>query len=230
MRDADKARRHRDKAAQLNKEWRVGARHVRYHEEGYWYALLKRFPAALFDPHGYIYFATEAEYKAAPMSIGKQISVKKPGISALSGYVRVTAAAASDGSDVGAGGLEEEYTEGRELFRLHRRKERNRRAVQRKKEQVQAAQGKLLCEVCDFDFAEVYGNLGAGFAECHHRIPLANLTEEYRIRLSELAIVCANCHRMLHCRPQPTVKGLRTIVMSRRERKGNADILTSNSQ
>jgi hypothetical protein len=82
MHDVEKARRHRDKAARLNKEWGVGARQARYHDEGYWYALLKRFPAALFDAHGSIYFATEPDYKAAPMSLGKQIYIKKPGISA----------------------------------------------------------------------------------------------------------------------------------------------------
>jgi predicted HNH restriction endonuclease len=113
--------------------------------------------------------------------------------------------------------LDEEYFEGRELLQLHRRKERNRIAVQRKKEQVLAGQGKLFCEVCDFDFAEVYGPLGEGFAECHHRIPLVQLTEEHRTRLSELANVCANCHRMLHRRSlHTTVEGLRKIVMSRR--------------
>jgi hypothetical protein len=42
----------------------------------------------LFDRNGYILFATEQEYLSAPMSIGKQISVPMPGISALPGYIR----------------------------------------------------------------------------------------------------------------------------------------------
>ena len=109
----------------------------------------------------------------------------------------------------------EEYPEGRMLLRLHRRKERNPKAVRRKKETVLAASGKLLCEVCDFDFAVVYGALGNGFAECHHRVPLGQLKVEQRVRLSELAIVCANCHRMLHRRPPYRVEELRVIVLSR---------------
>lgn len=108
----------------------------------------------------------------------------------------------------------EEYREGRELLRLHRRRERSPKAVRRKKETVLAASGKLLCEVCDFDFAVAYGDLGVGFAECHHRVPLAQLKVERRIRLSELAIVCANCHRMLHRRPMCSVEELRKIVLS----------------
>lgn len=108
------------------------------------------------------------------------------------------------------------YPEGRELFRLHRRRERSPRAVQRKKQTVFADHGKLLCEVCDFDFASVYGDLGSGFAECHHRVPLGELKAEHRTLLSDLAIVCANCHRMLHRGDGYTVKGLRKIVLTRR--------------
>src|SRR5581483_2127697 len=44
---------------------------------------------------------------------------------------------------------EEGFIEGRETFALHRRKERNRKAVRLKKEQVLEAHGRLLCEVCD---------------------------------------------------------------------------------
>jgi hypothetical protein len=104
------------------------------------------------------------------------------------------------------------FPEGREVMKLHLRKERNRRAVTRKKQSVLDTTGKLSCEVCDFDFQTVYGELGTGFAECHHRVPLADLTEEYRIRLPELAIVCANCHRMLHRRRNLTVEELRAIL------------------
>jgi 5-methylcytosine-specific restriction protein A len=44
----------------------------------------------------------------------------------------------------------------------------------------------------------MYGELGEGFAECHHRTPLGELTGKTRTRLADLAIVCANCHRILH--------------------------------
>lgn len=93
---------------------------------------------------------------------------------------------------------EEEFQEGRILTRLHKQRERNPRATKRKKAKVLAETGRLACEVCGFDFVAVYGEHGYGFAECHHCVPLTELGESQRTRLSDLVIVCANCHRMLH--------------------------------
>lgn len=109
----------------------------------------------------------------------------------------------------------EEFREGRILTRLHLQKERNSKVVERKKAQVLDKFGRLACEVCGFDFAEVYGELGVGFAECHHLIPLAELDAEVKTRLSDLAIVCANCHRMLHHGPTLlTIEALRTRLQA----------------
>ena len=111
-----------------------------------------------------------------------------------------------------------EATEGRVLLRLHRIKERKPRMIRHKKQTVLAATGRLICEVCDFDFVSFYGEqLGEGFAECHHRIPLAELVEEARTRLEDLAIVCPNCHRMLHrSQPMMSIEQLRSLVLTRR--------------
>lgn len=55
------------------------------------------------------------------------------------------------------------------------------------------------CQVCGTRYEEVYGsNLGKGFAEAHHRVPLSRLKPGVKTRLKDLATVCANCHRMLH--------------------------------
>src|SRR5438105_12608163 len=83
-----------NRGSELNKKWGVGARHSLYRKTGDWYHLPKRFPAALFDAHGYIRFETEADLKTDGISTstreGKNwLSVKKPGISALSDYVRI---------------------------------------------------------------------------------------------------------------------------------------------
>jgi hypothetical protein len=67
--------------------------------------------------------------------------------------------------------------------------------------------GRLRCEVprCGFDFAAVYAALGAGYAEVHHLRPLAEHDEPRLTTLDDLAVVCANCHAMIHrggeCRP-----------------------------
>lgn len=106
--------------------------------------------------------------------------------------------------------LDEEASEGRILTALHRRRERSPVLARKKKAQVLKQLGALKCEVCGFDFADRYGDLGLGFAECHHRAPLATLAVQSRTKLSDLAIVCANCHRMIHrSRPMATVEELR---------------------
>jgi 5-methylcytosine-specific restriction enzyme A len=110
-------------------------------------------------------------------------------------------------------GDDEEADEGSVLTRLHRSRERSRRLVARKKQQALAATGRLTCEACGFEFDHVYGDLGSGFIECHHRVPVSELTPGTRTRLSDLALVCANCHRMIHRRrPWLTVEELATIV------------------
>lgn len=55
------------------------------------------------------------------------------------------------------------------------------------------------CAVCDFDFGAVYGAWGHGFCEVHHLAPLAEGGEERTTNpLRDLAVLCANCHRMIH--------------------------------
>lgn len=66
------------------------------------------------------------------------------------------------------------------------------------------------CEVCAFNFVKHYGELGKEFAECHHKNPLSERpeetwTHEVTTALDDVAVVCANCHRMLH-RRRPALK------------------------
>jgi hypothetical protein len=127
-----KATLNRDKAVRLNEAWGVGASQVRYSNDGHWYATLARFPAALFDAHGYVLFVTEEEYRTSPhISIGKEISVRKPGISAIPGYVRVLDSDASLSLDVDIHSIA--ATEGHRRLVLHLQRERNQTLVRNKK-------------------------------------------------------------------------------------------------
>jgi 5-methylcytosine-specific restriction protein A len=91
-----------------------------------------------------------------------------------------------------------EALEGQLLTRSHRTRERNRKLVERRKAETFARTGKLECEVCGFDFAAAYGERGEGFIECHHTIPLHSLKGRATTRVVDLALVCPNCHRMIH--------------------------------
>ena len=88
----------------------------------------------------------------------------------------------------------------------HKRREQKLRAV-KIQEFFRAHGGCLKCEVpgCGFDFFETYGEVGFEFAHVHHLKPLASRETPTATKLSDLAIVCANCHSMIHrggkCRP-----------------------------
>ena len=90
------------------------------------------------------------------------------------------------------------YPEGRRMFQLHRRSERDGKLPKKAKERRLNTTGRLKCDVCSFDFRETYGQLGRGFIEAHHIIPVSESGDERISRLSDLALVCSNCHRMLH--------------------------------
>ncbi len=106
-----------------------------------------------------------------------------------------------------------EVREGNRRLVAHMRLERNHSIVNTlKKERMQQHNGRLPCDVCGFDFLAVYGPIGAGFAEAHHKTSLAGSPKHGRITsLDDFAMVCANCHRMLHRTPElPSIESLRT--------------------
>lgn len=99
--------------------------------------------------------------------------------------------------------------EGRKVLVTHFRRERNRKLIEHKKRTVLAT-GKILdCEVCGFNFSFEYGDRGNMYCEVHHRKPISTTTGEIRTTLKDLAIVCSNCHRMLHVYPWTSVEKLR---------------------
>lgn len=88
--------------------------------------------------------------------------------------------------------------EGQVLYKLHKVRERDKEIVRLKKQQAISLFGHLQCEACIFDFHKFYGDIGYGFIECHHRTPLSKFKVQSKTNLDDLALVCANCHRMLH--------------------------------
>jgi 5-methylcytosine-specific restriction protein A len=107
----------------------------------------------------------------------------------------------------------QEAPEGRLLTRIHFYRERRRDLVESKRKKAMARNGRLACEVCEFDFSIAYGGRGLGFIECHHTKPLATLGTEIKTHIDDLALVCANCHRMIHRRhPWLTLAELRGLI------------------
>jgi len=84
--------------------------------------------------------------------------------------------------------------EGRERLKIHKRKERSRRLIRAFKAQLTD----FSCSICGFSFEDAYGELGRGFIEAHHIIPISKLKKETKMSTNNLIAVCSNCHRMLH--------------------------------
>jgi 5-methylcytosine-specific restriction protein A len=111
----------------------------------------------------------------------------------------------------------EEAPEGRLLSRAHTTRERSRRLVEQKKSWVLSKLGALQCEACGFDFSSTYGERGGNFIECHHVVPLHSLAGITRTRKEDLALVCANCHRMIHRTKQwLTLADLQLLIRANR--------------
>ena len=93
-----------------------------------------------------------------------------------------------------------EAAEGRILTRLHSFRERSTTLVSEKKKQAIEQHGCLACEACGFNFTKKYGAAGAGLIEVHHTNPVHTLVAGHKTKLKELALLCANCHRVIHAR------------------------------
>lgn len=90
-----------------------------------------------------------------------------------------------------------EADEGTPLLARHFRRERNQTIRKRKLASVKAAGLPVACEVCGFDFAAIYGEVGDGYIEVHHVLPL-HASGPTTTRIDDLALLCSNCHRMIH--------------------------------
>lgn len=61
----------------------------------------------------------------------------------------------------------------------------------------------IACAACSFDFWQVYGEVGRGYIEIHHRVPLFQYADQdttifLREAIERVAPLCSNCHRMIH--------------------------------
>lgn len=112
--------------------------------------------------------------------------------------------------------FDESAHEGNPRMVAHLHRERSPAIVKAKKKSVKNSTGKLCCEVCSFDFEHKYGEHGEDFCEVHHLIPLSKSDGIVKTRLEDLAIVCSNCHRIIHrTKPMISVTKLREFLQHR---------------
>lgn len=93
-------------------------------------------------------------------------------------------------------------SEGRLQIRAHRRRERSQYLVKTKIAEFRRVYGSLRCEICGLPERGRYPEaLAASIFEVHHTSPLSAATTPRRTTLTDLAVVCASCHRAIHATP-----------------------------
>lgn len=107
--------------------------------------------------------------------------------------------------------------EGRLLARIHVYRERNRGLVRRAREHYKSvSDGRLACEACGSVPADVYGPQGERCMEAHHKVPIEELQPDSKTSVRDMAMVCANCHRVIHSRaPCLTIQEVEQLLGTR---------------
>ncbi|QFY44097.1 hypothetical protein F6R98_16875 [Candidatus Methylospira mobilis] len=137
--------------------------------------------------------ATGKEYPAADFN-----AVEAKNYFLNNGYEVIDRRVEAEGSVVDEDD-ESAFPEGRESYKIHHHFERDGEIPRQAKAKRLDEVGKLECDVCGMDFHRVYGKLGHGFIEAHHTVPVSELAGiGKKTKVSDLALVCSNCHRMLH--------------------------------
>jgi hypothetical protein len=91
------------------------------------------------------------------------------------------------------------YKEGGRSLKSHYSIERNGALIRESKDRFKKLHGRLFCQACKFDFLAVYGE---DYIECHHTIPVHKLPSDGSTRPEDVALLCSNCHRMIHRRKE----------------------------
>ncbi len=116
--------------------------------------------------------------------------------------------------DIEAYEVEESYTEGKVSTILVNKYERNPKL----REAAINIHG-MRCQGCGFSFIEFYGERGRDYIEVHHLRPISSYKGEVKVNPNkDMAVVCSNCHRMIHRTPKDplSLDELREIIRKNR--------------
>lgn len=117
--------------------------------------------------------------------------------------------------------------EGREILRVHLKRERSVALVKAFKRGLESYE----CSVCGFDFEKIYGDVGREFIEAHHTIPVSAMKGETEVSVKDLVALCSNCHRMIHrTSPMLTPDHLKHKLAEALEKRSIETLETPNRQ
>jgi 5-methylcytosine-specific restriction protein A len=98
----------------------------------------------------------------------------------------------------------------RERFHLRIERQRNNNLVK----DAKRIHGHL-CQACGFSFGSIYGSDCADYIEAHHLTPLYLLEDDAPILTdprTDFAVLCANCHRMIHRKGCPSLEEFKSSL------------------
>lgn len=139
------------------------------------------------------------------------------GLEAKAGVWRLRSDPLSPGDPDGVMDEAEAYieaVEGRAVLRMHLRRERSQALINAFKKSLKT----FACEVCGTDMEAIYGSLGKRYIEAHHRRPVSQIKAGETTKVSDLAALCPNCHRMIHRNGLISVEELAALLEARRRR------------
>jgi 5-methylcytosine-specific restriction protein A len=91
---------------------------------------------------------------------------------------------------------EVEFSEGKSATKVHIRRERSAK-LRKELIDMRLKQGGMSCDLCATDGSKIDPSLRISMFECHHIIPLS-VVGETKTKVKDMALLCANCHRLLH--------------------------------
>lgn len=77
-------------------------------------------------------------------------------------------------------------------------RKRNRALIEAKKSNSDGS-----CEICSFNYQEFYHKITKNYLEAHHLNPIHKRKHSEKTKLEEIALVCSNCHRIIHTEEPP---------------------------
>jgi hypothetical protein len=83
-----------------------------------------------------------------------------------------------------------------------------------------------ICEACGFLFSDFYGDIGRDYIIAHHLNPIASGSR--KSTLDDIALVCANCHAMIHSRTPPVgLTDMKRIIAAHGDTRKNPNTTIS---
>lgn len=143
----------------------------------------------------------EAEGRGMPnnskidQAVWREFGGKPEEVSSLARSIEL---AIATGWDTSAEAAEEdfEFYEGRTITRSHLCRERSP-SLRSKLLLDRAKHDRLRCEICDASHSHLPERLRHTAFEAHHLVPLATGGAR-TVRLTDVALLCATCHRLIH--------------------------------